>query len=138
MSDYVRCQKSHCNCIVCGNQNPLSLGLSFDVSTDGTVSAHFEGSASLQGYDGILHGGIIAALLDAAMTHCLFHSGIEAVTGALEVRFVKSVPYNAKLTIRAYLTDSRPPLYKLKSFLECDGLVMARAQAKFMLNKPRR
>lgn len=129
---YAECQQSHCNCIVCGDHNPVSLGLAFDCNPDGSVSSQFSGSSLLQGYSGILHGGIIAALLDASMTHCLFHLGIKAVTGALDVRFVKPVPCDALLTIRASLTDSNPPLYKLKSFLTCDRRVMARAHAKFM------
>ena len=100
-TEYDMCHKSHCNCIVCGSRNPVSLGLVFDVMADGTVSSQFRGSALMQGYDGILHGGIIAALLDASMTHCLFHLGVEAVTGTLDVRFVKPVPCDALLTVRA-------------------------------------
>jgi acyl-coenzyme A thioesterase PaaI-like protein len=136
-TEYEMCHKSHCNCIVCGSQNPVSLGLAFDVNADGTVSSQFRGSALLQGYEGILHGGIIAALLDASMTHCLFHLGIEAVTGTLDVRFVKPVPCDALLTVRASLTDAHRPLYKLKSVLTCDHRVMARARASFMRTKSR-
>ena len=84
VDDYIEHQMSHCNCILSGRQNPISLGLAFDISTDGGVFTQYEANALLQGYEGILHGGIIAALLDAAMTHCLFHHNIEAVTGALE------------------------------------------------------
>ena len=131
-SDYAKCQRSHCKCIVCGSQNPVSLGLEFDIGADGTVSSCFRGSNLLQGYEGILHGGIISALLDASMTHCLFHIGIEAVTGTLDVRFVKPVPCDRTLMIRANLTDSHPPLYKLESELLCERHVMARARAKFM------
>jgi acyl-coenzyme A thioesterase PaaI-like protein len=130
--DYTSCQRSHCNCIVCGEQNPIGLGLAFRIGDDGTVYSEFEASDLLQGYSGILHGGIVAALLDACMTHCLFHHGVEAVTGALEVRFMKPVPCDASLTIRATLTTSHPPLYKLKSTLESGGRLMAHGHAKFV------
>lgn len=50
--------------------------------------ATFSGNPGLQEYEGQLHGRVISSLLDAAMTHCLFHHGIEAVTGELYVRFV--------------------------------------------------
>ncbi len=129
---YAECQQSHCNCIVCGIRNPVSLGLSFTVNPDGSVSSQFSGSSLLQGYTGILHGGIISALLDASMTHCLFHLGIKAVTGRLDVRFVEPVPCETMSTVRASLMDSHPPLYKLKSVLTCERRVMARAQATFM------
>ena len=86
----------------------------------------------LQGYRGILHGGIVATLLDAAMTHCLFHQGIEAVTGDLQVRYLKQIPFNADLDIRARLVSSFSPLYKLESEITVGNQVMARAKAKFM------
>lgn len=41
------------------------------------------------------------ALLDAAMTHCLFRQGIEAVTASLKVRFVEPIPHATPLNIRA-------------------------------------
>ena len=84
----------HANCLLCGNRNPLSLGLSFHPGDCGDINATFQAHPRLQGYQGILHGGVSSALLDAAMTHCLFHQSIEAVTGDLHVRFLKSVPCN--------------------------------------------
>lgn len=131
-SIYTACKRRHCNCIVCGNQNPMGLGVTFHVTGNGDVSATFRGNVLLQGYEGILHGGIIAALLDASMTHCLFHHGVEAVTGSLDVRFVKPVPCDALLTLHATLTDAHPPLFRLQARLTCDRHIMARAKARFM------
>ena len=124
--------KRHTRCIMCGDFNQLSLGLKFSPSETGDVSASFQGNSQLQGYDGILHGGVISALLDCAMTHCLFHRDIEAVTGELLVRFAVPVPYDAKVTLRAWLVNSTAPLYLLKAELALDGTVMANADAKFM------
>lgn len=85
-----------------------------------------------QGYRGILHGGIIASLLDASMTHCLFHHGIQAVTADLQIRFLKPVPCVAPLKLWARIVDSHPPLYKVVSELTHNKHLMATAQAKFM------
>lgn len=38
----------------------------------GGVSTVFRGDALLEGYPGLVHGGIICALVDGAMTNCLF------------------------------------------------------------------
>lgn len=86
----------------------------------------------LQGYDGIMHGGVVAALLDAAMTHCLFHRGIQGLTGDLHVRFVHSISCDAQLEIRAWMEANRKSLYRLKAEIVCDGTVMAWAEATFM------
>jgi acyl-coenzyme A thioesterase PaaI-like protein len=130
--EYAERQKSHCNCIVCGNSNPISLGLKFSILPDGGVFSMFKGSALFQGYHGILHGGIIAALLDATMTHCLFHNKIQAVTGDLQIRFLKPVPCSSSLELRARIDSSFSPLYKLSSELTCEKQLMARGKAKFM------
>ncbi|MCP4606321.1 MAG: PaaI family thioesterase [Proteobacteria bacterium] len=131
-TNYIEHQKSHCNCIVCGSDNPISLGLKFNVEPDGSVRTQFRGSSLFQGYKGILHGGIIAALLDATMTHCLFHQGVEAVTGDLQIRFLESVPCGSQLDLHGRLVSKFSPLYKLESELICDKRLMARAKANFM------
>jgi acyl-coenzyme A thioesterase PaaI-like protein len=129
---YTDIKESHCNCIVCGHNNPISLGLKFEVRPNGSVGSLFKGSSLFQGYQGMLHGGIIAALLDSAMTHCLFHHGIRAVTGDLQVRFVKPVPFNSLLDLRASLILASPPLFKLDSTLISNRQIMARGKATFM------
>jgi uncharacterized protein (TIGR00369 family) len=117
---------------MCGEQNPRSLGLSFHSLDADTVSARFRASPELQGYDGILHGGVIAALLDAAMTHCLFHLGVQAITGDLHIRFVKPVPCKSSLDLRAKAMSIKPPLYRVKAELMQGEQLMAWAEATFM------
>jgi acyl-coenzyme A thioesterase PaaI-like protein len=118
--------------MLCGTLNPRSLNLSFRVEENGTVRTRFKAHAELQGYDDILHGGAIASLLDAAMTHCLFHRGVQAVTGDLHVRFLQPVPCHVSLEIRAQMLYSYPPLYRLKAEIVLDEQVMAWAKGKFM------
>jgi acyl-coenzyme A thioesterase PaaI-like protein len=122
----------HVNCLVCGTRNPWSLGLSFHVGDADTVWARFEAHPGLQGYDGILHGGVICGLLDAAMTHCLFHNGIQAVTADLRVRFLKPVPCEALLDVKAWPISMRSPLYCVAAELLHKDEVMASAEGKFM------
>ena len=128
----ISAHNGHSRCLLCGNLNPRSLNLSFQAAGDGVVRTRFEAHTDLQGYDDILHGGVIASLLDAAMTHCLFHRGVQAVTGDLHVRFVRPVPCNVSLEIRAWVLASRPPLYHLRAEIILDERVMAWAEAKFM------
>ena len=118
-------------CLLCGSRNPHSLKLRFEPDELG-VKADFTPRRDLQGYRGILHGGIVSALLDSAMTHCLFNNGIKAVTGDLHVRFLHSVPYDQPLEIKAWFVSTRKPLYRLKAELLQGTKVMARAEAKFM------
>src|SRR4030042_2638964 len=74
-------ENGHSRCFLCGDRNPRSLRLCFQAGDSGIVTAKFQANEGLQGYDGTLHGGMIAALLDSAMTHWLFYRGRQAVTG---------------------------------------------------------
>ncbi len=125
-------REEHRHCLLCGDLNPQGLGLRFEPDGTGGVTAVFTGKPHLQGYDGILHGGVIASLLDAAMTHCLFDKGLRPMTGDLRVRFIKPVPCNAEVVLGAGIMESTPPLYRVQAELRLKGTVMAKAQGKFM------
>jgi uncharacterized protein (TIGR00369 family) len=122
----------HSRCLLCGTLNPGSLGLSFQAGEDGVVRARFTADTLLQGYENILHGGVIASLLDAAMTHCLFHRGVQAVTADLHVRFIHPVFCNSSLEIGAWMLSSSSLLYRLKAEIVVDEQVVAWGEAKFM------
>lgn len=130
-------QNGHSGCILCGERNPWSLKLAFEADHDGGVKTRFQSREGLQGYADMLHGGVIAALLDAAMTHCLFHRGVQAVTGDLHVRFVNPVSCDASLEIRAWVLSSRPPLYRLRAEIGQDQRIMAWAESKFIRRSAR-
>ena len=134
MSDapHVKTPPSHSRCLLCGEDNPLGLKLKFHPAPEGGVRAELSGGLLLQGYQGILHGGVIAAVLDSAMTHCFFHQGLEAVTGELRVRYREPVPCHAKLELKAWIKKSTRPLHLVAAELSCDGKRLAWAEAKFM------
>ncbi len=125
-------RESHNNCLMCGNRNPLSFGLIFQQHNDHSVSTRFKGNNTLQGYSGILHGGVLSSLLDTAMANCLLHLNIKAMTGELKVRFLQPVKYDSVLSIKAWLTASLPPLYHLKSEIRVNDTLVCRASARFM------
>lgn len=125
-------EKHHSNCIVCGQQNNRSWKLKFLTDKSGKTFTKFKGDNEFQGYNGILHGGVISTLLDATMTHCLFDHGIIALTGDLHVRFVHSIPYNATIDLEAQIITASKHIYILKSEAILQQKIMAWAKAKFV------
>ncbi len=99
---------------------------------DGCVEATFSCEQRYQGYAGYLHGGIISALLDSAMTNCLFAHGRAALTGSLNVRFLKPVAVNCDATVSARVSKAMPPLFYMAAELLQNGRIMAKASATFM------
>lgn len=83
--------EAHLFCFVCSGSNPMGPALRYASHPDGSVSASFLGNCTLEGYSGLLHGGVIAAMLDGAMTSCLFARGIRGLTAEVKVRYHESV-----------------------------------------------
>lgn len=122
---------SHSRCFACGDTE-RGLGLRFSPADEDSVVADWWCEEKYQGYAGILHGGLVAVLLDAAMTNCLLLKGLTAVTADLHVRYHRPVQVDRTAQVRATLTRSRPPLYALEAELVQGGRVRASATAKFM------
>ena len=131
---YGAARQAHAACMVCGECH--SLGLSFAHAADGSVCASFAASARHQGYHGILHGGMISTLLDAAMTHCLFAHGVQAVTAELTVRFVAPVAAGSDVVLTAHLIDRKRRSYRLEARLSRGSRLLARATGKFIEMRP--
>jgi uncharacterized protein (TIGR00369 family) len=123
--------QAHPYCMVCSQSNPLGLGLEFTVNDDGSVSASLHGHFTLEGFQGCLHGGMIASLLDGAMTNCLFAHGHVAMTAELKVRYRKPVFIGREMLIRAWITQSQPPVHLLEAEVKQEGCTKAIASAKF-------
>jgi acyl-coenzyme A thioesterase PaaI-like protein len=126
-------QSVHPHCVVCGPGNSCGLGLRFLPSPGGRgVRAAFDCSSQFEGYTGLLHGGIVSAILDGAMAHCLFRLGRIGHTGSLTVRFRHPVLVDKDATVEAWLEESRGRLHVLSARLEQGGQVKVEASARFM------
>lgn len=125
-------QRCHPACIACGTRNGDSLGLQFVKEADGAVAGSFACEGKYQGYPDRLHGGVIAMLADAAMTHCLFLHGISALTGKLKLRFPHPVEVGVVATVRAMLVKNSPPVFELKAEISQAGIVRVTAEALFI------
>ena len=94
-------QASSRHCFVCGVENPVGLHLSFYETGPGEVSVDFTPPENYQGYTGILHGGIVASILDEAAGRTLL-GGVPPrflFTAKLEVKYRKNVPVGEPLKI---------------------------------------
>lgn len=137
ISLYRIAQQAHGGCMVCGDVgcNPGSLGVEFVQAGDGAVKASFPVTSRHQGYDGLLHGGMIGTLLDAAMTHCLFAQGIQALTAEMTVRFIAPIETGGRVTVTARLLGQTHGIYRLESEMFRKKQLLARAAAKFVRPK---
>jgi acyl-coenzyme A thioesterase PaaI-like protein len=119
-------------CFACGPENAQGLQLRFDYG-DGTACATWVPQQRFAGWTTILHGGVIATLLDEAMAHAAIAAGVRAVTGKLEIRFRKAAPMDAPLVARGRLENRRGRMLELTATVSGeDGTLYAQAQGRFV------
>jgi acyl-coenzyme A thioesterase PaaI-like protein len=125
-------QIEHDYCVVCGRSNPRGLHLDFFVRPDKSVEAHFRLTREHQGYHDFSHGGIVAVVLDAAMTNCLFALGLAAMTAELRVRYLGPVVVDRPAKVRAWVEKQKSRLCVMAAELLQDHKVRAKAKGKFI------
>jgi len=124
-------------CFVCGADNDIGLQAVFltDAETD-TSRAEIQLTAAYQGWQDVIHGGILAALLDEACIYACRGQADQCVTAELQVRFRKPVPVGARVAVTGQLTDCSRKVWQAASQVKVDGDLYAEATAKvFVLDR---
>jgi acyl-coenzyme A thioesterase PaaI-like protein len=102
-------QASARNCFVCGIENKSGLQLRFYEVEPGKIVADYSVPVRFEGYPGIVHGGIVAAMLDEVAGRS-FISGDPPrfmVTAKMTVRYRKPVPIDQPLQLVGYAKEDK-------------------------------
>ena len=119
-------------CIACGDHNPHGLHLKFRWEGEWYVT-DFIPQRVHQGWAGIVHGGVLAILLDEAMNDMLSRGGEPVATAELNVRYRNPAKVGVPLRVRARMARSRPPLYQAEGdIVDADSTLIAEGSAKLM------
>ena len=89
-------------CFICGLENPVGLKLRIYEVETGVVESSFTAPEYFQGYPGVLHGGIIATIIDEISGRALMgpvDNPRFMFTAKLEVRYRKNVPIGKPLKL---------------------------------------
>ncbi len=125
------------HCFGCGLDNPTGLRLRFFVDADKNVVCHFRLARRFAGPPGHAHGGIIATLLDEAMSKSNRARGILAMTRHLEVQYLRPVPLGQPLTLTARHLDTHGRRNHTEAQLaDASGQILATAKAVFVTVTP--
>lgn len=122
------------NCFVCGKNNPGGLQLSFEIDKERqTLKTTFVASPTFQGWDGIVHGGIISTLLDEAMAKLVYELGYPFVTASLEIKFKKPAPILEALLVYGEITEVNRRLVRAKARVTKEnGTLLAEGKSTFI------
>ena len=122
-------------CLVCGRNNAHGLNLSLFVDPDtGFVHLDFTPRAVHVGFEGIVHGGYLATLLDEAMVWAATWSGKRfCVCGELGVRFRRPAAVGEPLHLEARVEFARPKLIQTMATIRTpDKSVVCAGEGKYV------
>lgn len=119
------------HCFVCGVENDHGLQLSFYKEGPETVVASITVHEHFQGYPGIVHGGIVASMLDEILGHTLMVNDPNRFmfTGKLTTRYRHPVPVGQPLRlVGKVIKDSRRLAESKAELFGPDGKLLADAK----------
>lgn len=120
-------------CFVCGQQNPNGLQIHYEQNAGGEVSACWTPKAKWEGFRDIVHGGIVSAVLDEAMSKAVIGLRCAALTAELRVRFRHHVRPGEPLVIRGWVVQRARRIIRTEATLTAvDGSERAHAWGSFL------
>jgi acyl-coenzyme A thioesterase PaaI-like protein len=121
------------SCFACGPDNSRGLHLRFRMNEDGNMAAQWTPKPELEGFQGIIHGGIISTVLDEAMSKAVAVTGTQALTADLRVRFRQRVSSGNTVRIRGWIESRHKRMIKTEAALTAsDGTELAHAWGIFL------
>ncbi|MGD1008859.1 MAG: PaaI family thioesterase [Candidatus Aminicenantales bacterium] len=119
-------------CFVCGGENPDGLKIEFRMDpARGEAEADVSFPERFQGWEKIVHGGLLATVLDEAMIYAAGAKGLKCVTGEITVRYVKPARPNETYRLKGRVTGEKGKLTFAESeIIGGDGEAVARASGK--------
>jgi 2'-5' RNA ligase len=121
------------HCFVCGSQNPIGLDLQFTVK-DGRVETSFVPREEHCGYRGVVHGGVLAAVLDECMGWTIItQRKVICISAEVSLRFKRRALPGRRLFVSAECVDCRSRLmYARGQITDEEGNLICTGQGKFI------
>ena len=121
-------------CFACGPENPVGLKLEFRQDETGRSVATFTPREEFQGFAGVLHGGVVCALMDEAMAWALILRGMMPVTLSLSAKFRRPVRIGEEVAVSGEIVRNGLEKYVLGSEVrDKNGDLAAEAEGTFLV-----
>jgi uncharacterized protein (TIGR00369 family) len=125
-------------CFACGKDNPQGMRLKFSFDRDRNhFVCKFRLGKRYTGPPGYCHGGIIATILDDAMSKLSKPRDVIAATSRMTVEYLRPVPLYKPLRVECRELSKRGRrLTRAAEIMDEKGIVLARAQGVFVIINP--
>ncbi|HEY7347686.1 MAG TPA: PaaI family thioesterase [Ktedonobacterales bacterium] len=126
-SDYQRC-------FVCGVRNASGMRVEFRREGE-CILADFLPEEAFQGFPGVVHGGVLASLLDEALSRTALLHGEWVMTGRLEIRYRQPAVVGQLLRVSAEIEQRRARMVIARGAIALaadPAVVIAEARGTFL------
>ncbi len=121
------------HCFGCGEANQTGLQLKFFVDGESRVLCRFRLDLRFQGPPRHAHGGIIATLLDEAMSKANRRRGITAMTRQMSIDYRRPVPLEKDLLMEGWSESDSGRKHRCSAEIrDAGGSVLASATGLFV------
>jgi len=121
------------NCFVCGAKNAAGLRAEFEVDLEKrSILGRFTPRPEHEGWEGVVHGGVLTALMDEAMVKLAAHLGMPAVSAEMTVKFKAPARPGEEVTIRGRIAGSRHRLVIAEAEVVRGAVVIAEVKGKLL------
>jgi len=94
-------------CFACGVRNPIGLKLTFQTLPGARLRTEWTPRPEHQGFQDIVHGGLVSTVLDEGMIRLLYALGIRAVTAELKTRFLVPLRAGRRYRFESWLVEDK-------------------------------
>ncbi len=126
-------------CFICGLKNPIGLKMVFNQDQE-QVRAELTVSEAYRSYPGVVHGGIVATILDETSGRALMlFTGTDSffVTAKMQLRYRRPTPTNTPLVAVGWVKQLNESRARVKGELRLtDGTVLAECESLVVRPQP--
>lgn len=123
-------------CFVCGKNNPRGFKIEVRYSEpDRAAETELAVPGEYQGWNEVIHGGILATLLDELMAHAVWHFAGPGLTLGLEVRFHAPLKPGELIRVRGLMHPANGSRRQAEGEIIrlADGRRIASGKSRFLL-----
>jgi len=119
-------------CFACGKKNERGLRLNVE-TMEGSSRAIINFPRYMQGYNGIVHGGLVATVLDELAIYAGMSLGRQYATGEIKIRYKKPVRTGYEYIVEGKVIEDKDKVVTAESILrDSEHVIYAQARAKLI------
>ena len=122
-------------CFGCGGGNARGMKLTFEQDDAARkIIGRFRLGAEYQGAFGMIHGGVIAVVLDEVMGKVCRFRGVRAVTAEMNIEYLRPVKVDHDLVVEGYENEmAGRNLHLIGEIKDASGRLLARSRGRFVI-----